>query len=65
MDGRESAVLEEKERSAVGEADAVVQRQGPERVEDERPGINSELEDRKRNAGESRTWRRTYQRRQV
>jgi hypothetical protein len=56
MDGRESAIPEKKERSKVAEADTVVQRQGPERMEYERSGISG-LEDRKRNACESRTWR--------
>jgi len=56
MDGRESAVSGAKECSEVGKVDAVVQRQGPERLEEERSGVNGDLEGRKRNAGESRTW---------
>src|SRR6266581_3077654 len=37
MDWRQSAIPEEKERAEVAEADTVVQRQGPERMENERP----------------------------
>jgi len=40
----------------VGEADTVVQRQGSEQLEDERSERNANLEGRKWNAGESRTW---------
>ena len=56
LDGRESTVSEEKQRAEVGEADTVVQWQGSERLEDERSERDADLEGRKRNTGESRTW---------
>src|SRR5713101_4911812 len=65
MDGREGAGPEQKGRTKVGEADVIVQRQGPERVAAERSECNGYMEGRKRNARESRTWRRTYHRCQV
>ena len=48
-----------------GKPTPAVQRQGSERVEDERSESNADMEDRKRNAGESRTWPRTDHRSQV
>ena len=56
---------EEKGRTKVGEADVIVQRQGPERVAAERSECDGYLEGRKRNARESRTWPRTYHRCEV
>ena len=64
MDRRESAIAEEKERSEMGQADTVVQRQRLKRMEIERSERNV-VDGRKRNIGESGTRRRTYHRCEV
>ncbi len=44
MDGRESTLAEESRRAEVGEASPSVQRQGPRRMEDERPQLEGSVD---------------------